>query len=219
MNALAPIAQRSLPATMQSPPHLSPDLGYLVQRLIEAPEQPPMLATRALRVEARAAADRLRKLLTPVDADTVRRWLLPINAAVRRPLAAEDFAARAAAIAITVSGLPSRVFTVPTQREAMQTFRIFPAAADICGLLEPYVADLRRPLHALQRVAASADADGGPRASSEEAVAGFARIHAAIADAAPPAVDIPRPAPRAAYLSRAMLDAMRAGRAAAQGPS
>lgn len=208
MSALSPVAQRSLPATNIVPPRLSPDLGYAVRRMAEDPAQPPLALPPHLRTEALNAADRFANLLVAVEPDTVRRWLLPVNAAVRNPLSADDFNTRAAAIAVAVADLPACVFTASAQREALATFQFFPSGADVRALLEPQANELRRPFHALRRIAMQDDGQVGNRATREQAEEGFARVKAAMAEAIGPIeAGRPKAPPRAQHLSREMLNA------------
>ncbi len=219
MNALSPLAARSLPATNTVPPRLSPDLGYAVRRLVEDPAQPPMPIPPGLRNEALSAMDRFGNLLGQVEPDTVRRWLFPLNAAVRNPLSADDFNTRAAAIAVAVSDLPSCVFTAPSQREALATFQFFPSAADVRALLEPLANELRRPFYALRRIAMQGDDAPGNRATAEQAREGFARVQAALAEGCAHLVEPePRATPKAVTLSRETLNALYA-RQGLTGPS
>lgn len=209
MSALSPVAQRSLPATNIVPPRLSPDLGYAVRRMAEDPAQPPLALPPHLRTEALNAADRFANLLVAVEPDTVRRWLLPVNAAVRNPLSADDFNTRAAAIAVAVADLPACVFTAPAQREALATFQFFPSGADVRALLEPQANELRRPLHALRRIVVQSDGEAGQRATKAQADEGFARVKSAMAEAVGPIECTQAKAPpKASHLSRETLNAL-----------
>lgn len=113
---------------------------------------PPVL-TEAQRDEARAAAALYQVTMDPVTAGQVRDWLKPINAGVRNPQGPEDFAVRAAAIAMVCDGMPARLFGVETQRAMLAASQFFPSAADVAAVMQPRADKMRRELEALQSLA------------------------------------------------------------------
>jgi hypothetical protein len=94
--------------------------------------------------EAKALLAIFDQALTPAAPDLVKRWLLPIAAAVANSPTERDFAARAAAIALACVDMPIVAFTARAQREALQTFKFWPSAAEVCALLEEEAAPHRR---------------------------------------------------------------------------
>ena len=131
--------------------------------------------------EAEAAAAIYARLCAPAEPAALRRWLAPINAAVRNPRGtAAEFDLAVAAIAEACADIPASVLTQRTLREALQSFQFWPAAADVYALLSAHAAPLRATLRALTALQLEPPPPP-PRPGLEEREAILADFHAAIA--------------------------------------
>lgn len=176
------------------------------------------------RVEARHALRRYEELCRPAGPAVVRRWFLPINGAVRNPLAPEDFESRAATVAALIGELPVAVFTVRTQRMAMAEFQFWPSAADVNKLLRGQAAPLIAHRDALKRLVIEPEIAPPENLTTEERERIVLKFRAdmATAQAERPPVDEPRQRAKPAFLTGEALARMRqaAGvRPHAQGPA
>jgi hypothetical protein len=70
----------------------------------------------------------MRDDLEPVSQDAFKAWLGPVNAAVRNPQSAEDFAVRCLGLHALCCDLPTGAFTADARRDLPE---FFPSAADI----------------------------------------------------------------------------------------
>lgn len=103
-------------------------------------------------LEAEAVKAIYERWCSPATPEQWRKWLVPINAAVRNPQSVEGFDAWCALVASACRDIPASVLTAERQRDAVRTFQFFPAAADVDALLRPHAAPLlatRRALAAL----------------------------------------------------------------------
>jgi hypothetical protein len=64
-----------------------------------------------------------------------------------------DFAAWCAGVALAVGHLEVGAFTAATQRQALQTFKFFPSAADVYEILAPAAVEIRQRIYHLRRIA------------------------------------------------------------------
>ncbi|MEJ0017518.1 MAG: hypothetical protein WDN25_13325 [Acetobacteraceae bacterium] len=95
-----------------------------------------------------------RAYSAPVQAEA-RAWLLPIQAAVRNPADEDRLPGWVAAVLLAVGHLEVGAFTAGTQREALQTFKFFPSAADVYEILAGPAVEIRMRLRTLERIASA----------------------------------------------------------------
>lgn len=106
------------------------------------PDVRPTLPTLQphVEVEARAELERLDAMFVPVDLDTLRDWLLPVNAVVHYPLTPNGFDAVMPDMLDALRDLPAAAFNVRTRRDAMnEGWDRFPTPKQIRDLLAPRV--------------------------------------------------------------------------------
>jgi hypothetical protein len=165
-----------VPAILPREPSLPPGLAVMLDRITDPdPERRALTSAhhRALttveRDAALAGAARYDQLLAPVLPATVAAWLAPVNAAVRNPQGADDFAMRSAGIAELVADLPGAAFTSETRRRLRADF--FPSADDVRQAVAPEAARWAARRDALRAMAErAADGLGVPRQASREAL-------------------------------------------------
>lgn len=166
-----------VPAILPREPQLPAAVAAAVDRITDPdPERRALTAAgrRALsppeRDAALAGAARYDQLLAPVLPATVAAWLAPVNAAVRNPQGAEDFAMRCAGIAELVADLPGAAFTAETRRRLRADF--FPSADDVRQAVAPEAVRWAARRDALRAMAErAADGMGGaPRDMPREAL-------------------------------------------------
>lgn len=166
-----------VPAILPREPQLPPAVAAAVDRITDPdPERRALTAagrrtlTPTERDAALAGAARYDQLLAPVLPATVAAWLAPVNAAVRNPQGADDFALRCAGIAELVADLPGAAFTSETRRRLRADF--FPSADDVRQAVAPEAARWAARRDALRAMAerAAEGMGGAPREASREAL-------------------------------------------------
>ncbi|PPQ30577.1 hypothetical protein CCS01_18875 [Rhodopila globiformis] len=127
---------------------IMPDLAQIpapLAQLLASPDFSNRLGTpAALAVQdsAKAELDRLAPFSAPVSAGVLTLWIAPIMASVANPRSPEAFQPWFAALQMAVAYIPAAAFNESTQRIALQTFKMFPTAADVCEV----VADASRSI-------------------------------------------------------------------------
>lgn len=151
------------------PPVLSPRIAAAVRdfdnhRRFGVPVLSEHLRKRAADYVAEADAK-----AAPATAETVRKWLLPLVAAVGWTPDQNETSIRAGVIAQACSDLPGWGFNAATATAALRKFAKFPSAAEVHALIAEETADLRRTVTALRAIAsASGPAEDGPPPSARE---------------------------------------------------
>ena len=87
--------------------------------------------TPALREEALALLPLVRRAAARRSEADIRSWLVPINAAVAKPLQPKEFVVRAEAIAEALADLPAACFTKELRGQVLQTAVWWPSGAEI----------------------------------------------------------------------------------------
>ena len=147
-----------VPAVLPREPHLPDGVAATLDRILDPDRGRRALTfahhramTTVEREAAAAGAARYDQLLAPVLPSTVAAWLAPVNAAVRNPQGADDFAVRCAGIAELVADLPGAAFTAETRRRLRADF--FPSADDVRQAVAPEAARWRARRDALAAMA------------------------------------------------------------------
>lgn len=182
-------------------PRLSARLASAVDALLHPhPDIGPRVDGLPVHVQSEAAMmlRRYEALCAPAGPDAVRRWLLPLNSAVRNPLPPAEFERRAAVIAVAVGELPAAVFVPRTQRIALATFQFWPAAADVHTLLWSEAVPLTAKRDGLRRIASGRPNEERPRPGQAEREAILAKFRADMGAAHPARVEAPGKMPVAA---------------------
>jgi hypothetical protein len=148
--------------TMLSPQMPSPKEG--APSLVRAYDETrsPYLSTPteyspAARDAAKLALDRIRHFSAKVSDATLREWLAPIPAVVRNSKSEAEVLAWLHGVKLAVGRLEAGAFTAATQRDALQTFKFFPSAADVYEILAGPAVEIREHVAALRRIAGTQD--------------------------------------------------------------
>lgn len=142
----------ALPAIISAQP-LSQGLTIA---LIDAANPHPDVGLRplvpSLRAEADAERARVKAAMQPADPAAIVRWLAPLATLVANAPTGEDLRSKCQAMAIVLSDLPGSLFTPRTQREAAQTFKFWPSAAEVHDLLAPQAKAMAARIIALDKL-------------------------------------------------------------------
>lgn len=101
---------------------------------------------------AAAALTRLAPWAEPVTEAVLRAWLAPIPLVVRNEKSPEAIAGWVAGIALAIGHFEIGAFNATTQREALQTFKFFPSAADVCEVVSPVAVHIRQTVRHLRTI-------------------------------------------------------------------
>jgi hypothetical protein len=88
----------------------------------------------------------------PADAETWKRFLLPVAMAVRNPPSADDVRRFAHTCASALSHIPACCLGPANQRAASREFEFWPAVADLAKLLELDAREVQADVAALRRM-------------------------------------------------------------------
>jgi len=147
-----------------SPPFPSPQVSRAMLQAYEDTRNPhpdvgpPTEYTAAVQAEARRALEVIAPFAVPVTESTLREWLMPIPSAVRNEKAPEAIVAWLTGVAMAVGHLEVGAFTAETQREALQTFRFFPSAADVYEVVAGPAVKIRERIRVLRIIASGGGA-------------------------------------------------------------
>ena len=127
----------------------------------------PAAYPASVQAEAKhAALTNLEQFAAPVTEDVLRIWLAPIPVVVRNEKSPEAIAGWVAGVAMTVGHLEIGAFTDETQREALSTFKFFPAAADVYEIVAGPAVRIRETICHLRRVADAPTIDNAVKADT-----------------------------------------------------
>lgn len=148
------IALRQSSSDPPSPPTLSPVVRDAVAHYLNpARGDEPRVRSLPAHLRDRAGAYVASVDMRPADAATIRRWMLPIAAAVNVTPADGDAAARAGAVALACQDLPGWVFNEDTLRAAVAEFKWWPSAAEVRALVADETREARMTIKALAALA------------------------------------------------------------------
>jgi hypothetical protein len=126
----------------------------------------PAAYPASVQAEAKHALTNLEQFAAPVTEDVLRIWLAPIPVVVRNEKSPEAIAGWVAGVAMTVGHLEIGAFTDETQREALSTFKFFPAAADVYEIVAGPAVRIRETICHLRRVADAPTIDNAVKADT-----------------------------------------------------
>jgi hypothetical protein len=134
-------------------------------RVVDGHLRPPVVPSPGVMAEARRLLAEWDRHARPPTALRIDTWLVELSAGTAGGVGA-DLEARRRAICIACSEFPATVFNRKTSILALQTFRFFPTAADVCQLLKPFVDEFETTYRAIKALVAGAGA-GAQTASKQ----------------------------------------------------
>jgi len=149
-------------------PKLSPTMRGALDHIAElAYDAKVTVRSESDRADAAGLIPEYERLCAPAQRVTIETWLGLLVYAVRNPPEEGQFEGRLRGVIDCLSDLPLGAWSDDTAREAMQTFKFWPAVADVDDLLRPTAEHLHRTLRSLRRMA-TAEMFVPPRGVTQE---------------------------------------------------